>query len=72
MERNKYTEEYQHGLQSLAQGTLAINWLMFDLDQLAATPLPQAVEGQLKQQLQTVEQQRTEVRGHHCTEDICV
>ncbi len=64
MDRYKYTEVYQRGLQSLAKGTLALNWLMFDLDQLAATPLPQAIHDQLKEQLQSVEQQRAEVRGH--------
>ncbi len=63
MEQYKFTEVYQRGLTSQAKGALALNWLMFDLDQLAATPLPKAIHEQLKEQMQIVEEQKGEVRG---------
>ena len=52
----------QLGLEARARGTLAMDWLMADLDQLAATSLPDSFQQQLKAQLQTVNQLTSEVR----------
>lgn len=53
----------QLALEARARGTLAMDWLMADLDQLAATSLPDTFQLQLKTQLQAVNQLTSEVRG---------